>query len=177
MTVETNNLLRQWRWVQLQDVATVIMGQSPKGESYNKDGAGYPLLNGPTEFGAIHPTPNQWTTEPTRFCQSGDVLLCVRGATTGRRNVADQTYCIGRGLAAIRGNRDELSTDFLSYALEIVTQSLLTQTAGSTFPNLSGNKLKKALIPMPPIEEQRRIVAVLDEKLTAVEQARQAAQV
>ena len=32
--------------VELQEISKVIMGQSPKGESYNEDGIGLPLLNG-----------------------------------------------------------------------------------------------------------------------------------
>lgn len=173
---ERRKLPDGWQWVQLQEVSAVEMGQSPDGSSYNSDGVGIPLLNGPTEFGPVSPTPVQWTTQPTKFAQVGDVLLCVRGATTGRRNIADQSYCIGRGLAAIRGNSKYLLTEFLNFALEIITHDLLSESAGSTFLNLPGDKLKKAKIPLPPIEEQRRIVAVLDERLTAVAQARQAAQ-
>jgi len=72
------------------------MGQSPEGHSYNTSGDGEPLLNGPTEFGTVHPSPVQWTTAPTRFARKGDILICVRGATTGRLNTADRRYCIGR---------------------------------------------------------------------------------
>jgi len=39
----------------LGDVASITMGQSPKGSTYNCDGHGMPLLNGPTEFGVVHP--------------------------------------------------------------------------------------------------------------------------
>jgi type I restriction enzyme S subunit len=80
----------------------IVMGQSPPGESYNKNGIGIPLLNGPTEFGPEHPIEQQWTTHPTQLCQRGDILFCVRGATAGRLNVADKEYCLGRGVAAIR---------------------------------------------------------------------------
>ena len=49
----------------LGDLATIIMGQSPPGESYNRECRGTPLLNGPTEFGEVHPAEQQWTTSPT----------------------------------------------------------------------------------------------------------------
>lgn len=88
-------LPKGWKWVKLGDVCTIVMGQSPDGKSYNSSGNGEPLLNGPTEFGKIHPTPMQWTTAPTRFADPGDILFCVRGATTGKKNIADQRYCIG----------------------------------------------------------------------------------
>ncbi len=79
----------------LGDVADVIMGQSPKGDTYNHDGEGVPLLNGPTEFGPKHPEPVLYTTAPTRFAEPGDILFCVRGSTTGRMNWADRRYAIG----------------------------------------------------------------------------------
>src|SRR3954467_8508258 len=97
----------------LSDIATIVMGQSPPGETYNRDRRGVPLLNGPAEFGNPHPVPVQWTTEPSRFAAEGDILFCVRGATTGRKCWSDQRYAIGRGLAAIRGREGVCNTQFL----------------------------------------------------------------
>ncbi len=47
----------------LEQVATVAMGQSPPGKTYNNDGDGLPLLNGPTEFGSTYPTCTLFTTD------------------------------------------------------------------------------------------------------------------
>lgn len=155
-------------------MCTIVMGQSPEGASYNKDGIGVPLLNGPAEFGARYPTPVQWTTDPARFAEPSDILLCVRGATTGRRNIADRRYCIGRGLAAIRGREQQTDTGFIWFAIELVTGAILNQTSGSTFANLPGDKLARIEIPFPPLPEQRRIVAALRELLGVAVRARAA---
>ena len=97
-----------YREVQLGDVATIVMGQSPPGSTVS-DEPGVALLNGPTEFGPYHPTAMQFTTDPRKFAEPGDLLFCVRGSTTGRMNWADQEYAIGRGVAAIRhGETPEL---------------------------------------------------------------------
>lgn len=165
-----------WRWVKFGDVCNIVMGQSPSGDSYNSNGIGEPLLNGPTEFGPMHPKPVQWTTDPKRFAKKGDILFCVRGATTGRKNIADQDYCIGRGLAAIRGRSKATTTEFLKFLLDQITATLLKETAGSTFPNLPGDKLKKFQVALPPLDEQKRIVAILNEQMAAVEKARAAAE-
>lgn len=160
-----------WPLVKLAKVCDVVMGQSPEGTSYNTHGEGEPLLNGPTEFGEKYPTAVQWTTSPTRFCQAGDILLCVRGATTGRRNLADRRYCIGRGLAAIRGKLDQADTEFLSFALDLATEQILREASGSTFPNIPGEKLEQIKIPLPPLAEQKRIAGILKEQMAAVERA------
>ena len=165
-----------WRWVRLGDVCSIIMGQSPQGVSYNTTGKGEPLLNGPTEFGVEHPTPAQWTTAPTRYAEPGDILFCVRGATTGRKNVADRRYCIGRGLAAIRGSHGLADTGFLMFLLDVVTAAMLRETAGSIFPNLPGDKLDAFPIPLPPLPEQKRIAGLLSEQMAQVSRARQALQ-
>ena len=95
-------MMGEWKEGKLVDIAEIVMGQSPKGESCNQNGNGKPLLNGPTEFSAKHPVPIQFTDAPTKQCNTGDILFCVRGSTTGRMNWADREYVIGRGVAAIR---------------------------------------------------------------------------
>lgn len=129
----------EWHTTTLENVAHIEMGQSPPGSSYNKIGDGYPLINGPTEFTERLPVPKQWTTKPTKLCKPGDVLLCVRGSSTGRMNIANDVYCIGRGVAAIRALDEKASTDFLEYLLHDITHRILSRTAGSTFPNIDKN--------------------------------------
>ena len=51
------------------------------------------LINGPTEFTGKYPIKVQWTTSPTKICRVGDILLCVRGSSTGRLNIANEEYC------------------------------------------------------------------------------------
>ena len=67
------------------------MGQSPP-SSYNKDKKGIPLINGPVEFEQdpfSKTVINQYTTKPTKMCEPGDLILCVRGSTTGRMILLD----------------------------------------------------------------------------------------
>lgn len=84
----------------LSDIATITMGQSPSGNSYNESGTGEVFYQGRAEFGFRFPTRRLFTTEPKRMSNMGDVLLSVR-APVGDLNVAYERCCIGRGLAAI----------------------------------------------------------------------------
>lgn len=140
----------------LGDIADVTMGQSPVGSSYNRDGVGAPLINGPTEFTNNYPVAEQWTTAPVRFCKPNSVLICVRGSSTGRMNIADTVYCIGRGVAAIesRGTNDQT---YLRYALAAVVEGLLQLQSGSTFPSIDSRVIRGARLDIPAPDEQLSI--------------------
>jgi len=152
---DTNELQK----TKLGEIAVIVMGHSPPGDSYNEDGCGSPLLNGPTEFGKRHPTAQQYTTKPTRFCEFGDVLFCVRGSTTGRKNIADKEYCIGRGLAALRGIKGKCQSNFLETVLEGLEAVVFHEAkgAGSTFPSINSKRLHAQEVFLPSLETQTAI--------------------
>jgi type I restriction enzyme S subunit len=89
-----------WNKGELQDIANITMGQSPPGESYNDLGDGMIFYQGCTDFGNRFPTVRQFTTQPMRYANEGDILLSVR-APVGTLNIAKENCCIGRGLAAL----------------------------------------------------------------------------
>ena len=149
-----------WREVTLGDVAVIVMGQSPAGAKVSGNN-GLALLNGPTEFGASHPTPVQFTTDARKYAQPGDILFCVRGSTTGRMNWADQEYAIGRGVAAIRHKNDSALQPFVRGVIELGLPELLVQATGSTFPNVSAQQLAEIPYPSLDEDEQRTIAHVL----------------
>jgi type I restriction enzyme, S subunit len=164
----------EWEMTRLGDAAEVVMGQSPPGTSYNRAGHGAPLINGPTEFTDKYPIKIQWTSAPTKFCKKGDLLLCVRGSSTGRINISDDDYCIGRGIAAVRG-KNANDTSFLTYQAYSAIQRILAATTGSTFPNIDRKSISAIEIPLPPVNEQTAIVAILsdmDAEIAALEARR-----
>jgi type I restriction enzyme S subunit len=147
------------------------MGQSPKGTSYNTSGEGVPLINGPVEFGETpfsRTKKTKFTTEPTKLCKEGDLILCVRGSTTGRMNIAGYDSCIGRGVAAIRSKEHQ---DWINFFVHANRENIYKLGSGSTFPNVSGAILSKIEIPIPPIAEQKQIVAILDEAFEGIDSA------
>ena len=147
--------------VELKEVAIIIMGQSPPGRTYNNNGIGTPLLNGPTEFGLSHPAVTLWTTVPTKKCNKDDLLFCVRGSTTGRMNRADREYCIGRGICAIRATARDNDTYFIYYSIVNELPRLLTKCAGSVFPNISLSDLESFEISWPNENDRTNVVAIL----------------
>ncbi len=117
--------------VALADRAEIIMGQSPAGSTYNGHGAGMPFLQGKAEFGDVFPSPTKWTSQPLRLAPKGSTLVSVR-APVGDANLADQEYCIGRGLAALVAGSD-LDSEFLYFWAMHCKGALESEGTGSTF--------------------------------------------
>ncbi|MEK4114640.1 restriction endonuclease subunit S [Paenibacillus sp. FSL W8-0919] len=152
----------------LSEVAIILMGQSPKGEYCNDTGNGVPLLNGPTEFGTVHPTPVQFTIDPKRMALKNDLLFCVRGSTVGRMNWADRDYAIGRGLAAIRPNNPRIR-HFVKALISFNLPFMINSSTGSTFPNISKDLLHTLPVFIPTRGEEQEAISnmlgSIDEKI------------
>lgn len=138
-----------WKIAPFSEIASITMGQSPEGDDCNTSGFGKALLNGPTEFGFYSPSPVQWTTTVKKHCVEGDLLFCVRGSTTGRMNWANQSYAIGRGLAAIHHKTTPKLNWFIKAMIDNNLQEILAAATGSTFPNVGKDLLNgfKVIIP------------------------------
>ncbi len=141
-----------WEVKKLGELATVTMGLSPKGDTYNEEEDGTPLVNGPVEFGDRITKRVKWTTKPTKFCKEGDLVVCVRGSTTGKYVKSDGVYCLGRGVCGISSKYQS----FIELLFKNELPTLLGQTSGSTFPSWTGPQLKShpVLVPPPPVLAQ-----------------------
>jgi len=159
----------EWPQVRLKDVCEVIAGQSPKSEHYNDIGEGFPFYQGKKQFTERYlGPPEKWTTKTTREAKYGDILMSVR-APVGPVNFATQKICIGRGLAAIK-TRQKIDKDFLFYFL-LHKQSDIKGYEGAVYPSINKQQIGAIAIPLPPLPEQKRIVAILDEAFAAIDQA------
>lgn len=137
------------------------MGQSPESSSYNENGEGIPFFQGNADFGVLHPTARVWCNAPTKTANAGDVLISVR-APIGDLNMADQHCCIGRGLAALTVNQKLCVQKYLWYGLKSKINELNSKGTGSTFKAINKATLEETELSLPPLDEQRRIAAVLD---------------
>lgn len=149
----------EWDVVQLSDVTTLLMGQSPPSSTYNLIGDGLPFLQGKAEFGDTYPSPEKWCSQPQRIARSGSILVSVR-APVGDANMAKDEYCIGRGLASLEVN-ELLDNWFLFYQLIHSKKRIEERGSGSTFQSINKGILQEFLIPLPPLPEQRAIAHVL----------------
>ena len=97
---EIGEIPKGWKLEKLGEVATLLMGQSPPGHTYNENGVGLPFYQGRTDFGTRFPDVRVFCTVQNRTANVGETLVSVR-APVGDINQAIQKCVIGRGVAAI----------------------------------------------------------------------------
>jgi len=164
-----------WEWAKLgnENIAEIIMGQSPPSTTYNKEGKGLPFYQGKADFGELYPTPRIWCSKPNKIAEQGDLLISVR-APVGPVNLCRERSCIGRGLAAIRPRKHILNSFFLFYYLRSIENTWIGK--GSTFKAIKKRDLQNLEIPLPPFEEQKRLASYLDQVREAVDYLKRAQQ-
>ena len=147
--IDKENLPEGWRRGILSDIANIIMGQSPDGESYNFDGGGMIFYQGRTDFGRRFPTARVYTTSPTRYAKEGDVLLSVR-APVGDINIAPHDCCIGRGLASLRS--EDGCQSYLFYQLQNLSNVFnVSDDEGTIFGSINKDDLYGIEIIIPSV--------------------------
>ena len=109
----------------------------------------------------------------TRFVEEGDFLLS-NSMSFGRPYIMKTKGCIHDGWLVLKNKNDyELDKEFLYHLL--CSPNLFDQfdslAAGSTVRNLNIGLVSSVLIPVPPIKEQKQIVAILDKAFAAIDQA------
>ena len=145
----------------LKDCCTIIAGQSPESKYYNSNGEGLPFFQGKADFGELYPSIRVYCSQPTKIAEKDDILLSVR-APVGPTNLAPCKVCIGRGLTAIRPS-EVLLTRYVLLFFRYFEAQLASKGTGTTFKAITQDVVKNLEIPIPPLPEQERIVARIEE--------------
>lgn len=155
-----------WRVGEFGELFDLTMGLSPKGDSYNHDMKGVPLLNGAGDYTGEKLDPKRYTSKPTRINKVGDLVFCIRG-TIGKIVFADKEYCLGRGVAAL--SPKESNDKYFNYIkLKRIIDELTRNATGSVILGLSKDDIKKAELILPSrikLDEFSEIVKPLFNKI------------
>jgi len=118
--------------------------------------------------------------EEKYIVHSGDLLIAMSGATTGKMGIYNQKYVayLNQRVGNIKIVDSNLLFDkYRNYFLFSQKNKILELAYGGAQPNISGKVINSLFVPLPPIAEQKRIVQkieVLFSIIDTVEQALQA---
>ena len=166
-----------WEWERVGNLFSVIRGSSPRPK-------GSPLywssketefhwvtikdISDHTQNGVMYKT-HEYLTELgsalSTYVEKGELIVAVSGSTTGKFCVLGINGFIYDGLAAVLNPIKIISSEYLKVFYSWVYQILNSKKIGSAFPNINTDVLKNTLIPIPPLAEQKRIVARVEELL------------
>ena len=164
--------------VRLDEVADVGAGNpAPQGKA-PFDGGVFPFFRtsdvGKIHFGEISTSVdllNDFGASRLRLVPRGTILMPKSGASTflNHRAITGVDGYVSSHLATITPKDGIANARYLLYALSRVrTQDLLSQ---NSYPSLNLSLIKDITVPLPPMDEQRRIVAVLDEAFEGLNHA------
>jgi type I restriction enzyme S subunit len=152
-----------WQVVELNNVADLTMGLSPKSSSYNSDRIGMPLLNGAADFENGLINAKKYTTEPTRLCKKNDLVFCIR-ATIGNITFSDKEYCLGRGVASLTPKSDKF-TGIIYFNLLMSMNQLIANATGSVILGLSKPDINNLKLVLPDEKTLERFSGISNSTL------------
>ena len=159
-TIDISDLLPftlpdNWRWCRLSNVIQLLSGRDLEPTEYNDSKLGIPYMTGASNFSNEKLLVNRWTERPVTISVIGDLLITCKG-TIGQMafNSIGEIH-IARQIMAIRGI--VISLEYIKCFLETMLNSLQKQ-AKSMIPGISREVILNALLPLPPLDEQIRIV-------------------
>ena len=161
-----------WEWVRLGSVLEIARGGSPRPiQQYlttEPDGINW-IKIGDTDKGGkyIYKTKEKIRPEgvtKSRMVHSGDLLL-TNSMSFGRPYILKTDGCIHDGWLVLSNRFDCYSVDFLYYILSspFAYYQFCESVSGAVVKNLNSDKVSNALFPLPPLNEQRRIVQRIEE--------------
>jgi len=156
-----------WEWCSLGSVISLLSGRDLTPQDYNDSNDGIPYITGASNFEGGSLVINRWTPKPVSISKYGDLLITCKGTigtmafnTVGDIHIARQVMAISPYL---------INRYFIMYFLMRIVYEL-DKKAKSIIPGISREDILTAYFPLPPLAEQKRIVAKIEELLPKVEE-------
>ena len=164
-----------WEWVRVGQIGSWSAGATPSRTNLEYyDGTIPWLKTGDLNDAYIDEVPefiSQLALEKTsvRLNPIGSVLMAMYGATIGKLGILNIEATTNQACCACIVYKG-IDNKYLFYYLMCQRKVYIKMGAGGAQPNISKDKIVNSLLPLPPLEEQKRIVAKIEELLPYVDQ-------
>ena len=163
-----------WEWVRLGEIGSWASGATPSRTHAEYFGGNIPWLKtGDLTDGYVSSTPETITElalakTSVRLNPVGSVLMAMYGATIGKLGILKIAATTNQACCACIPH-DGVWNKYLFYYLMARRKDFVKMGEGGAQPNISKEKIVNSIIPLPPLAEQKRVVAKLEELLPLCE--------
>ncbi|MDF4801245.1 restriction endonuclease subunit S [Vibrio parahaemolyticus] len=169
-----------WEWVQVGNVCTFVNGFAFKSSSFQEIGVGVVKIGDISSSGQITNASMSRVSpqvvaglDPMLKVATGDLVIAMSGATTGKLgfNVDDETYYLNQRVGKFWSHGVRLEFMYLPLTTKVAEN--LSKSMGSAIPNISTGQINEIVFALPPLAEQHRIVAKVDDLMALCDQLEQ----
>lgn len=178
---EVDNVLfglpSNWKWAKIANIGNVIGGGTPNtNETSFWDGSVNWITPADMKTddkyivgGKKSITKEGLEKSSARLMPKGTIVISSR-APIGYVKIAKEDVSTSQGCKSIVINEELVTSDFVYYYIKSIREYLNSIGTGVTFREVSGKTLSDVNIPVPPLEEQHRIVEKIEQCFELIEQ-------
>ena len=155
------NVPTNWALARVEDIGQLLSGRDLTNDECNSDNMGLPYLIGASNIEGDTFSFIRWTEKPQVISQMGDILISCKGTigTIVKNEIGDMH--IARQFMAIRPNTNCITSDYLHICLITAIEEIKKDARG-VIPGISRDDILTKVFTIPPLNEQRRIVAEMN---------------
>jgi type I restriction enzyme S subunit len=164
----------EWQFLRIKDIAHTTSGGTPKrgvAEYYNGD---VPWIKSGDLNDSYLNACDEYITElgleksSAKLFKSGTLLIALYGATIGRLSILNFEASTNQAVCGI-SVPENVDVKYLFYYLLSIRQKLIDQGKGGAQPNINQQIVKETVVPLAPPEQQKRIVAKIEELFSHID--------
>lgn len=176
----THSNTDEWEDVRIGDICKTTSGGTPqsKNQLYYQGGDIPWVQSGELHQKYITDTAKKITqagydNSSAKYYPINSVLIALYGATVGEVAISKISLTSNQAICAIFPS-EKVYEEYLYYFLKTKKSEYIGLASGGAQPNISQEKVKATSLPLPPLSEQHRIVAKVEELLSEVDKIEQA---